>query len=71
MEKIVNRYLELDEPIQVFVRDKMVEGKVKDVESGIVHLVGDKYEFFIPLENILFVGSKLVPEKQKQRTVGF
>jgi hypothetical protein len=71
MKTVLNRYRESGREIQIGVRDKVMEGRVVEVRDTTVHIIGDKLEYDILLEHILFVGAKLDPQQQKPKTVGF
>lgn len=76
MEEILNSYQMHQVNVQIYIRDKTVEGKIEGLKNGITHLVGEKYEYHIPVNQILVIGAKLEKEKrteitQKTDRVGF
>ena len=76
MEKILKTYITKKKQVQIIIRDKTFEGVIENIQEKIVYLVGDKYEYHIPIEQILTIGAKLNKEKrvsfaEKSDRVGF
>ena len=76
MEKIIKRYIEEQSKVQILARDKMFEGIIDSIQEKVVHLIGEKYEYYLPMEHILSLGAKLNKEKRisiidKSDRVGF
>tara|TARA_B100000686_G_scaffold348166_1_gene438566 strand:+ start:6133 stop:6372 length:240 start_codon:yes stop_codon:yes gene_type:complete len=65
MEKVLQYYFKNKKDVQLFIREKLVEGTIESLNDGIVHLVGEKYEYHIPIKNIVILGCKL--DKNKRR----
>ncbi len=72
MKQVLERYKESESDVQLHVRDKIVEGKIQALEDDLVHLLGDRFEYFVPIDHVLFVGAKLNADQQRRdKTVGF
>ena len=76
MEKILNTYIENQRQVQIFIREKTFEGVIKSLQDKVVHLVGEKYEYHLLIDQILSIGVKLNKEKRtsivnKSDRVGF
>jgi len=67
MQKILEKYLEDKKDVQLVIREKQMEGTIESIGDGLVHLVGEKYEYHVPLEKIVLVGCKLDKKERKQK----
>ena len=72
MKETLKQLQKQGQEVYLFIRDRQVEGIIQKVENNIVHLLGEKFEYYIPLDHVLFIGLKLEPEKQRRtKAVGF
>ena len=53
MEKILKTYIENQSQIQIFIREKTFEGVIESLQDDVVHLIGEKYEYHLPVEHNL------------------
>ncbi len=67
MQKILEKYLEDKKDVQLVIREKQMEGTIEAIEDGLVHLVGEKYEYHVPIEKIVLVGCKLDKKERKHK----
>ena len=67
MYKILEKYLHDKKDVQIVVREKQMEGTIESINNDLVHLVGDKYEYYIPLEKIVIIGCKVDNKERKQK----
>ena len=67
MQKVLETYFQNKKDIQISIREKQMEGTIKAIKDGVIHLVGEKYEYHIPIEKIITVGCKLNKKDQKQK----
>ncbi len=67
MQKILEKYFQDKKDVQIIIREKQMEGTIESIEDGLVHLVGEKYEYHVPLEKIVTVGCKLDKKERKQK----
>ncbi|GEM_PF-2941848 len=67
MQKILEKYFQDKKDVQIIIREKQMEGTIASLDDGLVHLVGEKYEFHIPIEKIVIVSCKLDKEERKQK----
>ena len=76
MEKILKTYIENRRRVQIFIRDKTYERVIESLQDKVAHLVGEKYEYHLLIDQILSIGVKLNKEKRtsivnKSDRVGF
>ena len=72
MKDTLRRLQKQGQEVHLYIRDKEIEGVIQNMENGVVNLVGDKYEYFIPVDHVLFVGLKLDTERRRRnKSVGF
>lgn len=67
MQKILEKYLKNKKDVQIIIREKQMEGTIESIKDGLVHLVGEKYEYHVPLEKIVTLGCKLDNKHRKQK----
>ena len=67
MQKILENYFQNKKDIQIIIREKQMEGTIESIKEGIIHLIGEKYEYHIPVEKIITVGCKLDKKERKQK----
>lgn len=72
MKDTLRRLQKQGQEVHLFIRDKEIEGVIQNMENGVINLVGDKHEYFIPVDHVLFVGLKLDAERRRRnKSVGF
>ena len=69
MQKILEKYFQDKKDVQIIIREKQMEGTIESIEDGLVHLIGEKYEYHVPVEKIVTVGCKLDNKERKQKKV--
>jgi hypothetical protein len=67
MQKILEKYLQNKKEVQIIIREKQMEGTVEAIEDGFVYLIGEKYEYHVPIDKIVTIGCKLDKKERKQK----
>ena len=67
MRTVLESYFQNKKYVQLIIREKQMEGSIESIKDDIVHLVGEKYEYHIPIDKIITVGCKLENKDRKTR----
>tara|TARA_Y100001960_G_C14246680_1_gene620860 strand:+ start:262 stop:591 length:330 start_codon:yes stop_codon:yes gene_type:complete len=67
MNKVLENYFKNKKHVQLIIREKEMEGTIESIRDDLIHLIGEKYEYHIPIDKIVTVGCKLETKDRKKK----